>query len=53
MLYEVSSTDPTCPLCHKRISNWEMASGKTVVQGQKVIHEACLMDEKYKLQKAP
>lgn len=33
-----------CPLCQKRVSNWEQAAGKCIfVQGQ-LIHMACAQD---------
>lgn len=33
-----------CVLCTKRVSNWEMACGKTVIVNDQVTHKACLMD---------
>lgn len=31
----------TCPVCGKRIQDWEMASGKVLVQGPNIVHKAC------------
>ncbi len=33
-----------CPLCGKRVSNWEVAGGKVVVIDGKIVHRACIMD---------
>ena len=32
----------TCPICEKRISNWEMAGGKTVIVAGEHVHLACI-----------
>lgn len=37
-----------CALCGIRVSDWQMASGKTEVVDQKLIHKACGMDYKLK-----
>ena len=34
-----------CPLCERRISNWEIASGKVMHIDGKLIHKACAMDK--------
>lgn len=35
-----------CGLCTRRVSDWEMACGKTVVINGQIVHKACLMDVK-------
>lgn len=37
-----------CPLCKIRVSEWMMASGKTLVIGREIIHKACQIDFKAK-----
>ena len=34
----------TCPLCEKRVSEWMMACGKTVVINGRICHKTCVMD---------
>jgi hypothetical protein len=38
--------DENCPLCDKRVSNWEIAGGKVVIIDGKILHRACVMDNK-------
>lgn len=33
-----------CPLCHNRVSDWMMASGKTTIVNNEVVHNSCMMD---------
>lgn len=35
---------PTCPLCHKWISEWQERTGKTIAVGGRVVHVSCGMD---------
>lgn len=34
-----------CPLCERRVSEWQMACGKTVIINGAVTHKSCLMDK--------
>lgn len=42
MMYEIGSTAPVCPLCNKRISEWVIAGGKTVVIADRLCHRGCV-----------
>ena len=33
-----------CPLCGKRISEWNMSAGKTMDVNGRTVHKSCLMD---------
>lgn len=33
-----------CGKCHKRVSEWMMASGKTTIINGTLLHKACLND---------
>lgn len=33
-----------CPLCKHRVSDWQMACGKTTVIKDQVYHKSCLID---------
>lgn len=35
-----------CPLCNKRVQDWQMASGKSTTVYNRLVHIACLMDVK-------
>ena len=37
-----SSMTNECPVCGKRVSDWESASGKTLVVNGKLYHKSCL-----------
>lgn len=41
-----SMDEVKCPICHKRVSNWEMAGGKCTIIHGRVTHNSCLMDVK-------
>ena len=40
MLYEVNA-NPICPICQKRINDWEITTGKTEVVINRTIHKSC------------
>lgn len=44
-----------CPLCNKRVSEWQKASGKTTIVANEIVHNDCLVDYQlgYKPQKSP
>lgn len=35
-----------CPLCTKRVNDWQMANGKATVMYGKLCHNSCIMGEK-------
>ena len=52
----------TCPDCTKRVSSWEMSTGKCLIVNRQIFHKACLLDKniqdvaelaEYKPQKTP
>lgn len=35
----------TCRLCEKRVSEWQMASGKTIIIANQIVHKSCALDQ--------
>jgi hypothetical protein len=45
---EVVMDQPVCPVCTHRVSDWQIAAGKTIAVAGSTYHKACLIN--YRLQ---